>query len=82
MRTRCEKIISIEDKMRENRLRWFGDVHYRPIDAPVRMSDKIVFKGDATTRGRTKDTWIEVLKKDVHVTEEMTLNGAKWKKRI
>ncbi|KAL6568984.1 hypothetical protein OROGR_000709 [Orobanche gracilis] len=30
------RIASIEDKMMENRLRWFGHVRRRPVDAPVR----------------------------------------------
>ena len=29
-------VASIEDKMRENRLRWFGHERRRPTDAPVR----------------------------------------------
>lgn len=29
----------IEEKMGENRLRWFRHVEHRPIDAPVRKSD-------------------------------------------
>ncbi|KAL6498008.1 hypothetical protein OROGR_028405 [Orobanche gracilis] len=30
------RVASIEDKMMENRLRWFGHVRRRPVDAPVR----------------------------------------------
>ncbi|KAL6521744.1 hypothetical protein OROGR_018313 [Orobanche gracilis] len=30
------RVASIEDKMMENRLRWFGHVSRRPVDAPVR----------------------------------------------
>ena len=30
------RVVEIKDKMRENRLRWFGHVKQRLIDAPVR----------------------------------------------
>ena len=32
-------VASIEEKMRENRLRWFD--HVRPIDAPVQRVERI-----------------------------------------
>ena len=34
-------VAPIEDKMRENRLRWFGHIRRRPMDAPVRRVEKI-----------------------------------------
>ena len=34
-------VASIEEKMRENRLRWFGHVRRRPTDAPVRRVEHI-----------------------------------------
>ena len=40
IRTKID-ITSIEEKMRENRLRWFDHVQCRPIDAPVRRVERI-----------------------------------------
>ena len=34
-------IAPIENKMRENRLRWFGHIRRRPIDALIRRMKKI-----------------------------------------
>jgi len=34
-------VTSIEETMRENRLRWFGHVRRRPTDAPVRRVERI-----------------------------------------
>ena len=34
-------VASIEEKMRKNRLRWFGHVRRRPTDAPVRRIECI-----------------------------------------
>ena len=34
-------VASIEEKMRENRLRWFGHVRCRPTDASVRRVEHI-----------------------------------------
>lgn len=39
------EISSIEDKMRENRLRWFGYVLRRLADMVVRMSDMVGYGG-------------------------------------
>lgn len=51
------EVTPIEDKMRENRLRWFRYVQQRPICGSVRRNDKIVVHGVKMTRGRSKQTW-------------------------
>ena len=43
-----------EEKMRENRLRWFGHIQRRPINTPVRKSDAIHIEDNARGRGRPK----------------------------
>ena len=35
------EVAPIDEKMRENRLRWFGYIQRRPINAPIRKSDAI-----------------------------------------
>ena len=56
------EVAPIEDKMRENRLRWSGHVGRRPTDAPVRRVEKIDIVQDKKLRGRQKMTWMEVVK--------------------
>ena len=62
-------IVPIEDKMRENRLRWFGHVGHKPIDAPVRRVEKIDIEQGKKLRGRPKMTWLEVVTKDMKLLE-------------
>ena len=47
-------VASIEEKMRENRLRWFGHVRRRPIDAPVRRVEHINLEQVKRARGKLK----------------------------
>ena len=42
---------SIEEKMRENHLRWFGHVRRRPTDAPVRRVERIKLEQVKERRG-------------------------------
>ena len=75
----------ISDKIRENRLRWFGHVQQRPMIAPVRWSETIQVEGARRTRGRPKLTWVEVVKRDMaacNLTRDKALNRAKWRNRI
>ena len=62
-------IAPIEDKMRENRLRWFGHIGCRPMDAPVRRVENINIEQGKKLRGRPKMTWMEVVKNDMKLLE-------------
>ena len=62
-------VASIENKMREHRLRWFSHVGRRPIDVPVKRVEKIDIKQDKKLRERPKMTWMEVVKKDMKLLQ-------------
>ena len=58
-------MVSIDEKMRESRLRWFSHVQKRTINAIVRKSELIQVEGTKKGRGRPKITLIKVIKKDM-----------------
>ncbi|XP_070049706.1 uncharacterized protein [Nicotiana tomentosiformis] len=47
-------VASVEDKMQESRLRWFGHVKRRSIDAPVRRCERSTMASLRRGRGRPK----------------------------
>lgn len=47
-------IASLEDKMREARLRWFGHVTRRCMDAPERRCERLAMDNYRRSRGRSK----------------------------
>jgi len=47
-------VASIEDRIREARLRWFNHISRRNIDAPVRRCEKIERPEYRRNRGRPK----------------------------
>ena len=53
----------IEDKMRENRLRWFDHIRRKQMDALVRRVEKIDIVQGKKLKERPKMTWMEVVKK-------------------
>jgi len=55
-------VASIEEKMRENRLRWFGHMRRRPTDAPVRRVECIKLGQVKRAHGRPKKTWMDVIR--------------------
>ncbi|KAK4353468.1 hypothetical protein RND71_028986 [Anisodus tanguticus] len=78
-------VASVEDKMREARLRWFGHVQRRDMDAPVRRCERLAMDGFRRGRGRPKKYWGEVIRRDmaqVQLTEDMTLDRRLWRTQI
>ncbi|PHT72599.1 hypothetical protein T459_23384 [Capsicum annuum] len=68
---------SVEDKMREVRLRWFGHVMRRGSDAPVQRYEIPTMDGFRRGRGRLKKYWREMIKHDMEqlqFTKDMTLD--------
>ena len=61
------KVAPIEDKMMENRLRWFGHVRRRPMDAPVRRPETWRTEKVPRGRGRPRQTWLRVIEHDMRV---------------
>lgn len=59
------KVAPIEDKMRENRVRWFDHVQRRFIDATVRRIDRLEVTGASRGGGRRKKTWKELVRNDL-----------------
>ncbi|XP_060184057.1 uncharacterized protein LOC132613816 isoform X1 [Lycium barbarum] len=78
-------VASVEDKMREMRLRWFGHVKRRDIDAPVWRCERLAMDGFRRGRGRPKKYWGEVIRQDMtqlQLTEDMTLDRKVWRTHI
>ncbi|GKC15500.1 hypothetical protein Tco_1012282 [Tanacetum coccineum] len=77
-------LVTIVNKMREGRLRWFGHVKRRPQSAPVRKVEALTFDG-ARRRGRPKFRWEDKLKTDLKemlLSEDMTCDRSAWRSRI
>jgi len=68
-------VASIEDKMRDARLHWFGHIRRRPTDAPVTRCERIECLEYRRNRGRPKKSWSEVIRHDLRtlgLVEDMT----------
>ena len=71
--------------MRETRLRWFGHVRRRPMDASVRRCEGIECLDYRRSRGRPKKSWSEVIKHDLRtlgLVEDMAQDRKLWRTRI
>jgi hypothetical protein len=76
-------VAPIGDKMRENRLRWFGHVMRREESEAVRMVMNMNVEGKRE-RGRPKKKWLDVIKCDMKsagVCTEDVGDRAKWRFR-
>ena len=78
-------VASIEDKMREARLRWFGHIRRRPRDAPVRRCETLECLEYRRSRGRPKKSWSEVIRNDLRalgLVKDMAQDRKLWRARI
>ena len=78
-------VASIEEKMRENCLRWFGHMRRRHIDAPVRRVERINLGQVKRAQRRPKKTWMEVIRQDIEakcLSEGILLDMNEWRKLI
>jgi len=78
-------VTSIEEKMRENRQRWFDHVRHRPTDAPVRRVERIKLGQVKRAQGGSKKTWKEVIRQDTKakgLSEGIVLDKNEWRKLI
>ena len=78
-------IAPLEDKLGETRLRWFGHVKRRSVDAPVRRCEAINLLHYKRGRGRSKMSWNEVIRSDMKfmgLTEDMAQDRNLWRSRI
>ena len=79
------KVVPIEDKIRESRLRWFGHVKRRRVDAPIRRCETINIPVGFRGKGRPKKSLDEVIRGDLKVvglTEDMAQDRRLWQDRI
>jgi len=79
------KVAPIEDKMRESRLRWFGHVKRRSVDAPMRRCEMINIPEGKRARGRLKKSVDEVIREDLRIvslTENLAHDRKLWRDTI
>ena len=76
-------VASIEEKMRENHLRWFDHVRCRPTDAPIRRLEYIKLGQVKRAQGRPKKTCMEVQDTEAKgLSEGILLDRNEWRKLI
>ena len=76
---------SIEDKIRDARLRWFGDIGRWNMDAPVRRCEKIDRLDYRRSRGTPKKSWSAVIRHDLKtlgLEEDIAQDIRLWRSRI
>ena len=78
-------VAPLGEKLRECRLRWYGHMQRRPLDAPVRRLEGIHVNDAKRGRGRPKRTWMELIRKDLtllSLTKEVAQNRLEWRSKI
>jgi len=79
------EVAPIVEKSVENRLRWFGHVERKPVDAVVRRVDQMEKSWVKRGRGRPKKTIRETIRKDLEASEldpNMVFDRTLWRPLI
>jgi len=78
-------VTSIEDKIREGRLYWFGHISRRNMDASVRRCERIDRPDYRISRGMPKKSLSKVIRHDLktlRLEEDMAQDRRLWMSRI
>jgi hypothetical protein len=78
-------VASVEEKLMQHRLRWFGHIQRMPAEAPFHSG--VIRRSDNEKRGRGRPnlTWEECMKRDLKdwcITKEVELDRREWKLAI
>ena len=74
-------VAPIKDKVREGQLRWYGYVHRRPLEAPVRAWEDILVPNARRGRGQSRLTWVDVVRydfQDLGLENDLYKNITEW----
>jgi hypothetical protein len=75
-------VVPVEEKLMQHRLRWFGHMHQRPAEAPIRNGIIRRTGNKKRDRERPNLTWEKSVKsnlKDCCITNELALDRREWK---
>uniref|UniRef100_A0A7C8ZR67 Uncharacterized protein n=1 Tax=Opuntia streptacantha TaxID=393608 RepID=A0A7C8ZR67_OPUST len=78
-------VVSIKDKIREARLRWFRHIRRRSVDTQVRRCEKLDRSDLKQSRGRSRKCWSKVIRHDMKalgLVEDMVRDRRLWRSRI
>ena len=78
-------VAPIEGKLTQHRLRWFGHVQRRSLEAPVRNGVLEQVDNVKMGRGRPKLTWDESVKRDLkdwNIFKKIALDRSAWRLAI
>jgi hypothetical protein len=78
-------VAAVEEKLVQHRLRWFGHMQRRPVEAPIRNEVIRRIGNKKRGRGRPNLTWEESVKRDLKdwcITKELALDRREWKLAI
>jgi hypothetical protein len=84
IRDRIE-VAPIEEKLIQHRLRWFGHVQRRLLEAPVRSGVLKRANNVKSGRGRLKVTWDESVKRDLkewNISKDLAMDRSAWRLTI